>query len=66
MKPVHALFLNFYFHIFIPSYPVSSVPVFRVNFCTNWLGTGNVVNKYRISAEKHEGKKTLESRGIDE
>jgi len=66
MKPVHALFLNFYFHISLPSYPLSSVPIFRVHFCTNWLGKVNVVNEYRISAEKHEGEKTSESRGMDE
>jgi hypothetical protein len=66
MKPVHALFLNFHFHILLPPYSVSSVPIFHVNLCTNWLGMGNVVNEYRISAEKHEGKKTLESRRIDE
>jgi len=66
MKPVHAFFLNFYFHMFLPTYPLSSVPIFRVNFCTNWLGMANVVNEYRIAARKYEGKKTLESRGMDE
>jgi hypothetical protein len=52
--------------MFLPTYPLSSVPIFRVNFCTNWLGMANVVNEYRIAARKYEGKKTLESRGMDE